>query len=437
MKGEEREKLKIGSVIDLRDHYLMAWEKYPVVEVNQCQQWIAQELYCGRVLSIEDSQWIFLSDGKNFRFSNDLGNCRVLVEVSKIWKSPPQFVSFSQLLRPGDWLEVTLSQYRPEPQSLRMLAPNTRLDYPVAKTSGLAIRFAEFLDQLRQHFLQSGFREVSTPTLVACPGLEPHLLPFSTIWSQGDQGQKYYLPTSPEIHLKKLLCRGYERIFEIKKVFRDDLKSPLHRPEFHMLEWYMAFASLADLQKVLQSCLQKYLPQLQSWRELSVADLFDQHYGFELTPGTGENELRGLCHDSGIEECEGDSFDDLFQRLWISRIESWLEKQPGALVLRWFPPQQAALARLTPSGWADRFELYLGGKEVANAYQELNDAAEQRRRFEQFQTERGDDVPIDEEFLRHLESGMPPSAGIAVGLERLFMSIYGIEKIEDLFEFHF
>ncbi|MEO0336033.1 MAG: amino acid--tRNA ligase-related protein [Pseudomonadota bacterium] len=107
------------------------------------------------------------------------------------------------------------------------------------------------------------------------------------------------------------------------------------------------------------------------------------------------------------------------------------------MVIRDFPPGQAALAKLNESGWADRFELYLNGKEVANAYQELNDSGEQRHRFEEFQKQRVDEVPIDEDFMRHLESGMPPAAGIAVGLERLYMSLFNLENIEGLFEFGF
>jgi lysyl-tRNA synthetase class 2 len=369
-------------------------------------------------------------------FSRGLQDCQLLIAEGEVWPRPEPAVVF-EVFCPGDWVCLRVCERAEQPKAIWLLAPNLLPDFPVAKTTGLAISFTEFVNQTRRFFTEKGYTEASTPTLVKCPGLEPQLEPFATEWSNGPEDHHFYLPTSPEIHLKKLLCRGWRRVFEIAKVFRNDVKSRAHRPEFHMLEWYMAFADLCDLQEVLEDYLLSLGWQQQVWQQVTVSELFLQALQFELTPETSKQQLRELCKKQNLDFSAGESFDDLYQRLWVHHIEPKLEAQQGATLVRDFPPSQAALARLNAQGWADRFELYLNGREVANAYQELNDGKEQRRRFVEFQRQRRDDVPVDEEFLRHLDAGMPPAAGIAVGLERVYMALLGIESIDSVFEFGF
>ena len=419
---------------DLRKAYLKSWEPYPVVS-DKANAPAGEKVFRGRILQLIEGQLLLQVGQKKQSFSRGLTSWNVLKTESESWQDSGHNGAKLQVFREGDWVQVTVAVEDLELKSIWLLAPNLRADFPIAKTSGLATSFTAFTDQVRQHFLSLDFDEASTPTLVNCPGLEPHLKPFSTRWSMATEQPEFYLPTSPELHLKKLLCRGYDRIFEVKKVFRDDFKSPNHRPEFHMLEWYMAFASLSDLEAILEKLVRSLSDDQLSWQRTSVRELFQELYGFELSACYSREQLIPLCERHGLDILVDDSFDDLFQKAWVQKIEPALETMGGAVIVYDFPPSQAALSRLTEAGWADRFELYLHGKEVANAYQELNDSLEQRTRFEEFVTQRQDQVPIDESFMDHLSSGMPPSAGIAVGLERLYMALFKVETIDQIFEF--
>ena len=145
--------------------------------------------------------------------------------------------------------------------------------------------------------------------------------------------------------------------------------------------------------------------------------------------------MRTLCTRLGLYFQESDSFNDLFHRVLIDRLEPRFPEF-GPLVVRDFPPSMAALARLTPDGWADRFEFYWNGLEIANAFNEVNDPAEQERRWAEEKSERRrlgtSEVPDDPALIAALRSGMPPTGGIALGVERLFMAIYGVSEIREL-----
>ncbi|HEX4924840.1 MAG TPA: amino acid--tRNA ligase-related protein, partial [Bdellovibrionales bacterium] len=160
----------------------------------------------------------------------------------------------------------------------------------------------------------------------------------------------------------------------------------------------------------------------------SVNELFKTHAEIDLTPASTREELAGACRRLGVHFTEDDGFDDLFNRVFLEKIEPELGRSNPVLVTG-FPPSQAALSRLNEDGWADRFELYWKGLELANAFHELNDPREQRRRFDEFLAERArlgkPPVPVDAEFLRSLDYGMPPSVGIALGVERLFLALIG------------
>lgn len=311
---------------------------------------------------------------------------------------------------------------------------------PADLRAGQSAEFARFVRVVRDFFVRRGLDEVATPSLVPCPGLEPSLEPFSLLITRGRDTRPIYLPTSPEIHLKKALARGWTDIFEIHRCFRQGEYSPHHTPEFLMLEWYRAFADLdlvlEDLQALLVELVKKKFTKQKSLLKITTfAALFADGLHFTLTPTTTARELQTLCERLEVETATSDTFDDLFHRLLLAHIEPRLAPL-GPLVIRDFPPSQAALARLTADGWADRFELYWNGLEIANAFNEVTDPAEQARRWEKEQRERlrlgTTRLEPDAGLIAALEKGMPPTGGIALGMERLFMACTGTAEIREL-----
>jgi lysyl-tRNA synthetase class 2 len=292
-----------------------------------------------------------------------------------------------------------------------------------------------FLADVRNHFLSQGLAEVPTPSLVSCPGLEPSLEPFAI--------ETAFLPTSPEIHLKKALCRGWTDIFEIKSCFRKGERSSLHREEFQMLEWYRAFSDLDQIVADLQALLE-FLDKAGWVRDRSVLlertsfqEILARQLDFSLTARTDREEWVRLCERLQIDFSDNDSSDDLFHRVWFEK----LEPEICAPTVVWgFPPTQAALARIHPSGFADRLEFYWGGIEIANAFHEVNDADEQVERWQKELQERRrlgtSELPMDLELIDQMKDlKMPPTAGIALGLERLFMVCQGVKTISKLYLF--
>lgn len=293
--------------------------------------------------------------------------------------------------------------------------------------------FAQFVRQVREFFLRRGLSEIATPSLVVCPGLEPSLEPFAVEAVRGREKCVAYLPTSPEIHLKKALAAGWTDIFEIKNCFRKGEFSPHHENEFLMLEWYRSFADLEMIRADLSDLLAMLgAPALTT---TTFARLFADFLQFELTPATSLADLQGLCTRLELHFLESDTFNDLFHRVLIDHIEPRFAAM-GPLIVRDFPPSQAALARLTSDGWADRFEFYWNSLEIANAFNEVTDPVEQVRRWELEQSERrhlGTSLlPQDPELIAALRSGIPFSGGVALGMERLYMALHGVREIREL-----
>lgn len=344
-----------------------------------------------------------------------------------------------------DWHHINTSGLFPKietihPTEVVLLAP--ALSEPLHSEMSIqrAKQWEHFLGLVRKCFEFLQFTEVKTPTLVKSPGLEPFIDPFKTEFRFGSEKAEFYLPTSPEFHLKKVLSLGMTRIFEMKDSFRNGELSEHHQPEFTMLEWYRAYSNLDAIIKDLRGLL-NYLKlhwpaHIKGWgplRETTMAEVFKEVLDFELSVQTTKEDLVQLAHELELSPQKDDSWNDVFHRIFIEKIEPHLgHTQP--VVVRNFPPSQAAWARLTSDGWADRFELFWRGVELANAFHELNDPVEQRQRFEAANRERqalGKSVmPMDEELLRALESGMPPSGGIALGLDRLFMLLVDASDIK-------
>jgi len=285
---------------------------------------------------------------------------------------------------------------------------------------------ARIIQAVRSFFESRGFLEVETPLRIPANAPEEHIEPVRS----GD----LFLQTSPELCMKRLLCRGHDRIFQICRCWRGDERGSRHIPEFTMLEWYR---SRSDYQALMKDCEQLLLYVAEScfasstvcydsiaialdkaFTRLSVRDAFR-----EYTDVTMEDAVR----------------DGSFDEIMVTRIEPALVRGKPVLLLD-YPLEMAALARPKPGdpAVAERFELYAGGMELANGFSELNDPVEQRLRFLEANRRRGRNglppLPVPEPFLREL-AGMPPSAGIALGVDRLVMLFAAATQIDDVIAF--
>lgn len=327
-----------------------------------------------------------------------------------------------------------------------------RPDRHAAKRPKLLAR-GRILRTTRDYFAERGFLEVETPALQVSPGLEPHLMAFGTeiVAPTGGRG-RLFLHTSPEFAMKKLLAAGEKRIFQLARVFRNGERAPTHHPEFVMLEWYRADEGyerlMTDCEELLgriQAAVgQAYRWQGRScdatlpWQRIGVAEAFRRYAGLDLEPLLGNTEaMAAAVRKAGYHVAPDDSWDDLFFRVFLDKIEHRLgDGRPTILVD--YPIAMAALSRPKAADprFAERFEVYVAGVEIANAFGELTDAREQRRRFEAdmaFKRVRyGYDYPIDEDFLAALEHGMPEASGIALGFDRLVMLATGASTIDEV-----
>jgi lysyl-tRNA synthetase class 2 len=311
---------------------------------------------------------------------------------------------------------------------------------------------------LRGFFAGRDFVEVDTATLQSSPGNEAHLHAFATD-AIGPDGTRapLYLHTSPEFACKKLLAAGETRIACFAHVYRNRERGPLHHPEFTMLEWYRAGESyqtlMKDCHEILGLAAETAGARTLTYRDretdpfeeperLSVAEAFERFAGIDLlasldqTGATDREYLAASLKAVGLRVAEDDTWADLFSRVIVERVEPNLGLG-RATILDEYPSAEAALARPTAHDprVAERFELYACGVELANAFGELTDAAEQRRRFEDEMVEKmrvyGESYPVDEDFLAAL-SQMPEASGIALGFDRLVMLATGASRIDQV-----
>lgn len=298
----------------------------------------------------------------------------------------------------------------------------------------------------RAFFTSRGFTEVETPYAVAAPGEEVHLRTFSTE-REGTDGarEKLWLHTSPEFAMKKLLVAGAGKIFQLARVWRNAEGSALHAHEFTMLEWYQPGLGFTGLMDQTEEYLRAVLPahvtcrgvttSLENFERLTLQDAFARYVGADLL-GTANN-ATALATQAGTRLRDNESWEDLFFRLLLDRVEPNIGHDHPTFLTHW-PAAQAALARRAPEDprVAERFELFICGLELANAFHELTDPAEQRARFQEDRARRhalyGEDWPLDEDFLAALEHGMPATAGIALGFDRLAMLAGGADRIDQV-----
>ncbi len=299
----------------------------------------------------------------------------------------------------------------------------------------------------RAFFTARGYTEVETPCAVAAPGEEVHLRTFRTVRERTDgSSEPLWLHTSPEFAMKKLLVAGAGPIFQLARVWRNGEGSDLHAPEFTMLEWYRPGADMTSLIDETVAYLRAVLPPVVACRgiatdlarieRITVAEAFTRCVGADVLATAGD--ASSLAAAAGTRLRDGETWEDLFFRLLLERIEPRIGRTYPSFLTHW-PAAQAALARRDPADprVAERFELFVCGIELANAFVELTDAAEQRARFEADRVWRhalsgGPDWPLDEDFLAALAFGMPPSGGIALGFDRLAMIAAGADHIDQV-----
>jgi lysyl-tRNA synthetase class 2 len=295
---------------------------------------------------------------------------------------------------------------------------------------------ADLLFQIRKFFSDRKVMEVETPLLSRAGNSDPNISSIST-----DDTPKKYLRTSPEYAMKRMLAAGFRDIYELGRVFRAGEKGRLHNPEFTMLEWYRVGMTYQDLASevcdLIRFCGKG---QFDDWPEqrVSYRDLLLAHTGLDPFFCT-ETDLSAAAAERGIHA----GF--LGQQDWLDLILSQVIEPllPGETItiVHDFLPEQAALARIRPGDppVAERFEIYLGQMELANGYQELTDSNEQLERFERerkLRQARGEEVaPIDLGLIEALRHGLPDCSGVAVGVDRLLMSLLKLDRMDSVLAF--
>ena len=311
---------------------------------------------------------------------------------------------------------------------------------------------------VRDYFADRGFVEVETATLQVSPGNETHLHAFATdLIGPGNERRALYLRTSPEFAAKKLLAAGETRIFDFARVFRNRERGALHHPEFTMLEWYRVgepYETLMDdCVALMRMAADATGTRRFSFRgrsadpfaepeKITLAEAFDKFAAIDLlcTISGGEGDrgrLANAAAKAAVATAADDTWGDIFSRILADKIEPRLGEGGRATILHEYPLPQAALARAKPGSdkVAERFELYACGVELANAFAELTDVPEQRKRFTHAMDEKarihGERYPVDEDFLDAL-AVMPEACGIALGFDRLVMLASGAERIDQV-----
>ena len=334
---------------------------------------------------------------------------------------------------------------------LRVLVPSRDGAVPLSQSVQANLRKrAKIIAGIRRFFDKKGFVEVETPLMVPQPGMEPHLEAFQTTYEM----RQFYLHTSPEYAMKRLLAAGFERIYQICKVFRHEPVGRMHMPEFTMLEWYRAYADYTDIMVDTEYLIAGLATDLYGesvvrtgqyavdltppWERISVREAMLRYAGIRADP---YSETAAFIRQAGHSTVDKDDPPDVaFFKVFLDRVEPHLGVQKPAILYD-YPAPMAALAKrkYDAPDLAERFEVYIAGVELCNAFTELNDPDEQRQRLEEEIAQRVREgnpaYPIDECFLSALEYGMPPSGGIALGVDRLIMLLTGASSIGEVMAF--
>ncbi|KAB0666794.1 EF-P lysine aminoacylase GenX [Oryzomonas japonica] len=295
----------------------------------------------------------------------------------------------------------------------------------LSRLANLHLR-ARVIQTIREFFRSRGFLEVETPHRIPANAPEEHIEPY--------RSDTCHLQTSPEICMKRLLCRGYGNIFQICRCWRSNERGRRHVPEFTMLEWYRADGDYLALMRDCEELLKSVVETVCGGTTLSY-----RGRRIEVNNGIGRITVREAFERFGGTTMEAALHDGTFDEIMVTAIEPALPQDVPAILMD-YPAEAASLARLKPGDptVGERFELYAGGLELANGFSELNDPREQRARFLEANDKRLrsglPSLPLPEPFLADL-GDMPPAAGIALGIDRLVMLCADADRIDDVIAF--
>lgn len=301
----------------------------------------------------------------------------------------------------------------------------------------------QIIKLIREFFWSQDFVEVETPVAVKYPGQEPYLNPLPVIFHDPNGAEhKFYLQTSPEFAMKKLLAGGFTKIFQICKCFRDfEQFGGNHNTEFTMIEWYRAPGTLGNIMDDTEALFKYVAAKLGvneveckgnrvkidgKWERSSMREVWKKYLGVELNDFLTNEKMAELAKSKGCSVQADGPYEDLFYKIFLNEIEPKLGMDSPVMIYD-YPEQMTSLSRLSKNDprYAERFELYIAGLELANAFGELTDAQEQKKRLESDKEKRnqlGKEIwPVDPDFISALESGMPEAGGIALGIDRMVM----------------
>ncbi len=310
---------------------------------------------------------------------------------------------------------------------------------------------SKIINAIRLFLTERGFLEVETPMMHPIPGgaaARPFITHHNTL------GMDLYLRIAPELYLKRLIVGGFERVFEINRNFRNEGISTIHNPEFTMLEFYMAYADynilMSFTEELFSKIAEETLGSLQfeyqdlkidftpPWKRLSYVEAISEHFNISMDDCSDEKKVGDLIKRSGLKLDGIHSLGKMLELLFDTGVEPGLN---GPVFITDFPTELSPLAKRRPDAphLTERFELFIAGREIANAFSELNDPQDQRGRFEAQSQQRdsGDEEAhqMDEDYLLALEYGLPPTAGEGIGIDRLVMLLTNQNSIRDVILF--
>jgi elongation factor P--(R)-beta-lysine ligase len=313
-----------------------------------------------------------------------------------------------------------------------------------------------FLSAIRSFFLKRDYIEVDTPLITNEPGFEPYLTPYETTYFP-NQGvpEVRYLITSPELYIKRLLSKNIGNVFQLSKCFRNrEDNSSLHSSEFTMLEWYECGSTYIELMDTVELLVRELCKELhgeeqfvykgnvvnlgEKWARVTVSDAFLQFAEFDILKYAEHDDLFQLAKKKGYKVSMEMSWNDLFFMIFLNEIEPNLGIGCPVLLYDW-PSSMSALAKVKvdDNRVCERFELYIEGVELCNAFGELTDFNEQKKRVDidleyRVKKLKKSSLPYPNKFLDALNSGMPNSSGIALGVDRLLMLLLDSDSIKDV-----
>lgn len=312
----------------------------------------------------------------------------------------------------------------------------------------------EIIKLIREFFWSRDFVETDTPIAVKYPGQEPYLNPVPvTFFDPIGKPENFYLHTSPELSMKKLLAAGYQKIFQIVKCFRNNESfGGTHNTEFTMIEWYRSPGKYQDIMDDTENLFKfvgeklgrqtvkyngKEIDISKKWERLSMKEVWQKYLQVNLDDYLELEQIKKFANDRGYMIDDNYEYEDIFFKIFLNEIERNLGSEIPIFVYD-YPACMSSMSRLCShdSRYAERFELYMGGLELVNAFGELTDAKDQWQRLEQdreLRVKLGKEVwPVDNDFISALESGIPPAGGVALGVDRMVVLFTGAKDINEV-----